>query len=222
MSTRNGSNGSTQEKLLVFEANMDAALRSHYRRGGDAVDSAPVPGDQIMDVDLGNGRNGNFIQALLAEDDGISGGENGPGNYEMCQRVATARAIYRFTQRRGATLPQIMREYFACGRAFQDPFCCSLTMTEAGLMFSETKAAHSWRCKVLSGEIKLAGMKGTRLPGQKSPESSESYRAVAMGNKNRSRKSAVKRQVQGSFLRQFQSKKGKRAKQKSFMRKLNA
>lgn len=175
----------------IFEANMDAALRSHYRRtGADAIDPGAMPFDRIM----------TFEKTLENEDDGIEGGENGAGEYEMRQRVIGVRAFLRFIKRRGVTMPQIMREIFASGRAVQDPFFSSLTMTEAGLMFSETKAAHSWRCGVLSGAIQLEGMKGYRLPGQKTPEAKATYAASAKRTCNRAKKPS-----QRSFLRKLKT-----------------
>lgn len=185
----NGRNGHSAEDLVVFEANMDAGLRSAHRRGLEAVDdAAPMPFDAM----------------LRAEEDGIEGGEAGVGDYEMRQRVVGVRAFLRFVKGRGVTLPRIMKQLFAAGRAMGDPFFARLTMTESGLIFSETKAGHSFRCKLLSGEIELAGMKGIKLPGQKSPESSAVYAAVQKGNSNRAKKTGTIRQ--GSFLKQLHTK----------------
>src|SRR4051812_7452075 len=104
----------------IFEANMDAALRSHYRRtGAEAIDPGAMPFDRLM----------TFEDALAAEDDGIES-EDGIGEYERRQRIIGVRAFLRFIKRRGVTMPQIMREIFACGRAVMDPFFSSLTMTE--------------------------------------------------------------------------------------------
>jgi hypothetical protein len=122
------------------------------------------------------------------------------GDYEMRQRVIGVRAFLRFLKARGLTMPQIMKQLFASGRAVQDPFFSSLTMTESGLMFSETKAAHSWRVGVLSGQIQLEGMKGYRLPGQKNPESKATYAATAKRTCNR-----AKKPKQGSFLRKLKT-----------------
>lgn len=170
---------------------MDAAMRSHFRRtGADAVDPGLMPFQQLKSIP--------FDEALLAEDDG-EGGEI--SDYEMRQRVIGVRAFLRFLKARGLTMPQIMKQLFASGRAVQDPFFSSLTMTESGLMFSETKAAHSWRVGVLSGQIQLEGMKGYRLPGQKNPESKGVYAATAKRTRNRAKKAK-----QGSFLRKLATK----------------
>ena len=198
--SRNGSNGS-KDGVTVFEANMDAAERSHAlrTRAGIMDEFAPMPFDRIMDANLLT-----LQKALFAEDDGISGGDGGVGDYEMRQRVIGARALMRFIKGRGVTLPRILQQLCAAGRAVHDPYFASLTFTELGLMFSNTRAAHSFRCKLISGEIELGGMKGMRLPGQKSPESSEIYAKCAKGNKHRAKKVR-----QSSFLKRLKIKKKK-------------
>lgn len=175
---------SNKEELLVFEANMDAAMRRFVGRTKmEIISEDPMPFDEIM----------------MREDDGESA--ETLGDYEMRQRVAGARAFLRFIKREGVDMPSILKQLFAAGRALHDDFFGKLTMSEAALMFSETKAAHSWRCKLLSGQIRLAGMKGVKLPGQKNPEASKAYSAAQKGNQNGRRN---------------------KPRQKSFLRKLNA
>jgi hypothetical protein len=181
----------------IFEANMDAGLRSHYRRAGAELADTRMPFDALL--------------AIESADDGIDGGDKGPSDYEMRQRVIGVRTVFGLIKSRGVSMGQMMRQLFAVGRSLNDPFFSSLTMAESAMMFSETKAAHSWRCKVLSGKIKLQGMKGHRLPGQKTPESRAAYAAAATGNSNRAR--------QSSFLRKLAAP-GK-PKQRTFTRKLN-
>jgi hypothetical protein len=174
----------------IFEANMDAAQRAHYRRtGAAAIDPGLMPFQQLKSMP--------FDEALREEDDG-EGGEI--TDYEMRQRVIGVRAMFRKLKERGVTMPQIMKQLFAVGRTIHDPFFSSLSMTESGLMFSETKSAHSWRCKVLSGEIKLAGALGYQLPGQKTPEARPKYAAAAKRTCNR-----AKKPKQGSFLRKLKT-----------------
>lgn len=169
---------------------MDAAQRAHFRRtGAEAIDPGLMPFQQLKVMP--------FDEALAAEDDGESGEIT---DYEMRQRVIGARAMFRLIKARGVAMTQMMKQLFAIGRAIHDPFFSSLTMTEAGLMFSETKAAHSWRVGVLSGKIQLEGMKGYRLPGQKTPESKATYAATAKRTCNR-----AKRPQQGSFLRKLKT-----------------
>lgn len=150
---------------LVHEADMDHALRKYYRRRRDEAACVDMPFDEI-----------------LKQEDGLEGEAT---DYEWSQRLIGVRGLLRFLTGKGMHPAGILKQLFAAGRGFGvEPFC-SLTMGEAALMFSETTAAHSWRCKVLSGLIELKGMSGTRLPGQKNPEASQTYSAVQKGNKNR-------------------------------------
>jgi hypothetical protein len=163
---------SDDERLLVFEANMDAALRRLFRRSSEAAAVVDMPFDEL----------------LTNEQDGLDGE---PGDYEMRQRAVGVRSFLRYLTceiGKGAALLAIMKRLFAAGRAMGVAPFNQLTMTEAGLMFGETKAAHSWRCKLLSGKLKLAGMNGVQLPGQKSPDASAVYAKVAQGNGNRKKK----------------------------------
>lgn len=212
-------NGASEEKVtLLFTANMSAAMRRHYRRTkADAIDTGAMPFERILDKNLQT-----LESAMLSEDDGISGGESGPGDYEMLQRLIGVRGFLRYIKREGTTLPRVLKNLFSAGRAVQDAFFSSLTMGEAGLMFSETKAAHSFRCKLISGELKLAGAKGIRLPGQKSPETTPTYSRAQQGNHNRLGGTKAK---QGSFLKKLKTDKvkgGHPPRQGSFLRQLAA
>lgn len=182
MSSENG-NGNG---LVIFEANMNDALRRYYRRAGAEMVDTRMPFERKLNVP--------FDQWLTAEEDGLDGEV---GDYEMRQRVMGARALLRHVKAAGLDMQSIMKQLFSAGRAVHDPFFSALTMTEAAQMFGETKAAHSWRCKVLSGKIELYGMKGSRLPGQKTKGASESYRKAQQGNTNR-RKKARRRNNNGT------------------------
>lgn len=193
---------SDKERLIVFEANMNAGLRRHYRRTGAELADVRMPFAEKMDV--------RFEDWLKAEDDGIGDDpEDGIGDYEMRQRTMGVRALFRMLKAGGVEMDKIMQQLFSAGRAVHDEFFSSLTMTESAMMFSRTRAAHSWRCKVISGKIKLAGMKGVRLPGQKTPESSETYAQSAKGNRNRKKKQRS-RARQKSFLGKLHVPKQKR------------
>lgn len=150
---------------LIHEADMDHALRKYYRRRRDEAATVDMPFDDI-----------------LKQEDELEGEV---GRYEINQRLAGIRGLLAFLTSKGLHPAAVLKQLYAAGRGFgQEPFC-SLTMGEAALMFGETKAAVSWRCKVLSGKIELAGMKGSRLPGQKRPETRETYSAAQRGNCNR-------------------------------------
>lgn len=168
MSSKNGNAHAEQLQLRVMQANMSQALQRYNRRGGD-VASCEMPFDSLLE----------------SESDGIEGGESGPDEYDYAQRRAAIRALFRYLKAEGPHPLKIMKRLWAVGRGMHDEYFASLTMTEAGLMFGESKAAHSWRMRVLSGMIELKGMHGIRLPGQKTPASRAVYSAAQQGNSNR-------------------------------------
>lgn len=121
-------------------------------------------------------------------------------DYDWQQRMMGVKLAFRWILAEGFHPLKMMKRLYAVGRAMGiDPFT-QLTMEEQGLMFSETKAAVSWRMKLLSGIISRRAMAGKRLPGQKSPHSAGSYSVAQKGNDNRAT-GARKRQRQSSFLR---------------------
>jgi hypothetical protein len=216
----------------IFEANMEQALRSHYRRARDSAVDTRMPFDRLI----------TFEDALRLEDDGIDDGtgcENTVTDYEMRQRSIGVRAFLRWLKRRcglsgtatyrPGPVSNIMLQLFAAGRAMGDPFFSSISFTENGLLFSQTKAAASNRSKLISGVLKKSGAKGIRQTGQKTPEASDSYARVQAGNSNRRGGPKPK---QHSFLRKLETPKsprkgashvsgGKKPRQATFTRKLN-
>ncbi len=126
-----------------------------------------------------------FDDLLRAEDDGISGGADGPGEYEFTQRKIGVKVFWDFLMARGSTPMDLFRQLAAIGRALHRAPFHAMTMHEISMMEGQSPAAHSYRCKLMSGEIELSGMKGSRLPGQKSKAASESYKECRKGNKNR-------------------------------------
>lgn len=205
---------------------MEAALRSQYHRTKDTAIDLRMPFDRLI----------SFEEALAQEDDGIENaeGENAIGDYEMRQRVIGVRAFLRWLKTRAGVsstsayrpgpVSNIMMQLFAAGRALQDPFFSSMSFTENGLLFSQTKAGASHRSGLLSKEMEKAGMKGIQQPGQKKPESRAVYAATAKRTLNRRKK------TQGSFLRKLQipsSKpqgnfKSQKPKQQTFTRRLSS
>lgn len=188
------------EEPLIFAANMNAAMRSYYRRTkGQMIDpNAPMPFDRLEALEAPEDA---FVRAIANK------GDEPISEYEMQFMARGYRLAFDRIFEGGLNPLANMKRLFALGRQIAHPEPSSLTMTESGLMFSETKAAHSFRCKVLSGELKLAGAKGTRLPGQKSPLATPKYAAAATGNCNRKRKVRVR---QGSFLAQLKTVKGRK------------
>lgn len=150
-----------------------------------------------------------FDEMLAKEADEQDGA---PGDYEFKQRMIGVKVFYDFLLSRGSTPMDLFRQLSAIGRGLHRPPFHAMTMHEIAMMEGQSPAAHSWRCKVISGEIELAGMKGSRLPGQKSKAASESYKRCRKGNNNRlggkkvsTANQAPKRPAkrQGSFLRKL-------------------
>jgi hypothetical protein len=215
---------STMEKrLAVFEADIHAALRSWHSRGGrhsgdPAV--AEMPFDEML---MRERERADSLLSRYASGEPLSADEMAelretyenpdefarqasqheldgePGEYEWRQRILGVKMLFRWILAEGFVPLKIMKRLWAVGRAMNvEPFT-QLTMNEQGQMFGETKAAASWRMKVLSGLIKLCGMRGYRLAGQKTDRASEAARKVAMGNTNRANGHAR----QSSFLRKL-------------------
>lgn len=149
---------------------MDAALRRYYRRTEAEMAYTDMPFSELMkEREPGE-------PEPMEEEDPVA---------VMRIRVQTIRTLFRYLLAEGPHPCKLMKRMFAVGRGLDiEPFS-ALTMTEAAMMFSETKAAHSWRMKVLSGVIELAGMHGSRLPGQKSKTATPNYQAAQRGNQNR-------------------------------------
>jgi len=142
---------------------------------------------------------------------------------DIKERMIGAVALFDFLQRKGSTPMDFFRQFTACGRAlFREPWSL-MTMHEVAMMEGQSPAAHSWRCQLMSGQLKLNGMKGTKLPGQKSEEARDSYRKCRKGNTNRKDGAAKKKAPvrQGSFLAKLNTKPKPAAQQKSFLRKLH-
>lgn len=180
-------------KLPVFEVNMHDALRSWHERGGRGT-CEPA----MVDVP--------FDEVLMTTRDDLDGEA---GEYEWRQRIFGARLVFRWILAEGFHPLKIMKRLFAVGRAMRIAPFSELTMTEQGKMFSEERASVSWRMKVLSGLIKLRGMRGHRLPGQKTQHASDVAREAAKGNQHRNGIGKNGEPV------------GVRAKQQSFLRKLH-
>lgn len=135
-----------------------------------------------------------FHEMMELEDDGQEGEV---GDYEIRQRMIGVKAFFRFLKARGIHPAAMLKQLAAAGRACHEEPFAALTMEEAGMLLAETKAAHSWRCKVISGELRLSGALGVKLPGQKSAAASESYRAIRTGRKKERRR----RKQDKAFLR---------------------
>ncbi len=157
-----------------LDAKSNDVLRRFFDRTGWTPVENEKPGDRVLDRA--------FADWLKEADDGS--GED-VGEYEIRQRMLGARTLFAFIASKGIH-PATMLKWFVCvGRGIHaEPFHM-LTMHEAGDLMDETAAAHSYRCKVLSGDMELKGFKGSRMPGQKTKASSASYKVCRKGNCNR-------------------------------------
>lgn len=238
MSLTNGAR-QDEERLVVAEANMTEALRSHYRRTkADAVDAGPLPHDLAFGGGVIPGAKiASFEEFMCAEQDG----EEAWGEYEWKIAMLMLRRWLRWLKSkagiksdekfRPGPVSNLLMQLFAAGRAAGDPFFSSLSFTESGLLFSQTKAAASFRGRMISGILEEAGMAGTRLPGQKSPLSIPKYAKAAKESQARlgSNRAKKSRPRQGSFLKQLKTgKSGNRkteigkSRQATFTRKLTS
>ena len=121
-----------------------------------------------------------FQEILEAEDDGE---EERAGDYEFRQRMIGVKAFFRFLRTHGVHPAAMLKQLAAAGRACHEEPFAAMTMGEIGMLFGETKAAHSWRCKILSREIELSGQRGSKLPGQKKRKPRKSIARSARGTR---------------------------------------
>jgi len=120
--------------------------------------------------------------SLVLGPDGLDGEL---GEYEMAQRRAAAKGIYRYFLAEGPNPFKILKRVYALGRGLMIEEFANATMTETAILLGETKGSQSWRFRNLSELMEKLGMKGTTLPGQKSKSSKPNYAAAQAGNRNR-------------------------------------
>lgn len=169
MSSKNGRNGARDEQLVIFEADMDSALRRYYRRTGAELATTDMPFDEMLNL----------------EDDHLDGD---PGDYEWRQRAIGARSIFTYITSQGHHPMKLLKMLLAAGRGLDVAPFNEFTMEESAMLCGEVKATHSARMVLLSKLMEANGMKGVRLPGQKSPLARESYAASAKRTCNRRKK----------------------------------
>lgn len=106
-------------------------------------------------------------------------------DYDIRQRMDGVRIFYHYLTAKGWHPAQMLRQIIAVGRALHVSPWSEMSMDEIGVLMSETKAAHSHRCKLLSGEIKRSGQAGIRMPGQKTEAAAKTYKKIRRGNTSR-------------------------------------
>lgn len=145
---------------------MDAALRSHYRRSGAELVYTEMP-----------------YERMLRSEDDVADEDLDMDVWR--ERALGARALMKQLLCEGPHPQKLMKHLFTVGRALNIAPFAQFTMQEAAMLCGELKATHSYRLKLLSRLIGEAGMKGVRLPGQKSSSATPKYSAAQKGNKNR-------------------------------------
>lgn len=149
------------------------------------------------------------VELRMAFDEMIEREDDGTGepvqDYEVGQRKVGARAFVRFVADAGLHPAAMLKQFLVACRAMGIAPFANMTMGEIGLLFSETKAAHSHRCKLLSGEMEHSGIKAARMAGQKTKAATDSYKQCRKGNNNRKGGKKVARR-QESFLRKLHLK----------------
>lgn len=126
-----------------------------------------------------------FDALASREDDGTGHGDlEADATYEIAQRKAGARVMFRYLLEEGDSPQKIMKRVYMLGVALGVPEFVKLTMQERAQVMGETKGAVSWRTAQLSGHFeRLGGM--FRLPGQKLKSAGKNYSPAQKGNTNR-------------------------------------
>lgn len=182
----------------VNASSNESMTRFHTRTGWEPT-SSDMPFARSLDVPLsGVG----FVELVSGADDGQDGQAD---EWDIRQRMVGVRQFMAWLLKRGVTPMDMFRQLAAVGRGLHMAPFNAMTMEEISMMEGQSKAAHSWRCKVMSGEIELAGMNGSRLPGQKSKDATPSYEKAQKGNCNRlgGAKRTARKERQQSFLRKL-------------------
>lgn len=110
------------------------------------------------------------------------------GEYEMAQRRAAVKGMYRYFLAEGPNPLKILKRVYTLGRGLLIEEFATPTMTETAALLGETKGAGSWRYRRLSELMEKIGIKGTCLPGQKLKSTKAKFAAAQAGNTNRTKR----------------------------------
>lgn len=112
--------------------------------------------------------------------------EEGESPEEAQVRMEAFHKLLEYFFQKGPHPAQAMQLLYAVAKALRPDLILHMTVRDLGRIFGDTPAAWSWRIEqCISKFIGRAGMRGVRLPCQKSEAARESYRAAQRGNKNR-------------------------------------
>ena len=112
--------------------------------------------------------------------------EDGEAADEYLARVEAMRDLMGYFFADGPHPAAVLKRVFAVAKAIFPELVLNMSCEEIGLLFGETKAAVSYRIKLLVNKP-IAALFGhdVQLPWQKSASACAKYRAQAMGNTNR-------------------------------------
>ena len=135
------------------------------------------------------------LEAFMRRDGslGDDGAEASEAEWEIMRRTVRKMMQFLLGDAEEVDQPAMMKRLFVMGRALAIPAFLRLTMGEEALLFGQGKAAVSFRNKLFSGQLKLAGLRGYKLPGQK--RETPRYAEAQRGNRNRAKKKAARKRI---------------------------
>lgn len=112
--------------------------------------------------------------------------EDGEAIDAYLMRVEAMRDLMRYFFAEGPHPAAVLKRVFAVAKAIFPDLVLNMSCEEVGMLFGETKAAVSYRIKLLVNRP-IAALFGhsVQLPWQKSSSACAKYRSQAMGNTNR-------------------------------------
>lgn len=118
--------------------------------------------------------------------------EDGEPLDEYLMRVEAMRDLMGYFFADGPHPAAVLKRVFAVAKAIFPELVLNMSCEEIGLLFGETKAAVSYRIKLLVNRpIAALFGHGVQLPWQKSSIACAKYREQALGNTNRRKKKTV-------------------------------
>jgi len=167
------------EKPHDHELRINTVLGKVHRREGGDFD---LPDNRTPLTDL-------LAKELIGE----GGHEESAGEWAIRDEAFSRLLGYIFAD--GPHPGVTMRRLYALAYAKDKSLIRNMSMTDLAQMFGETKAAQSWRInRMYTDYLKSTGMRGCKIPGQKSESARETYSDLQQGNKNRTKGSGKRRQ----------------------------
>ena len=112
--------------------------------------------------------------------------EDGEEDFDVWQvRLEAFHTLLGMFFARGPHPADVMVEVFKAAKQYRPELILNMTCEDLAVIFGDTRAAWSERCKRFSRTVAKAGAYGTSAGFQKSPASSRAYAAAQKGNTNR-------------------------------------